>query len=38
MIMLRNIIINKLHNEKMAMLFAFEQLIINTEDAIIEEN
>lgn len=37
MIMLRNIIINKVHNEKMSLLFAFEQLIINTEDAIMEE-
>jgi hypothetical protein len=29
---LKNIIETKVHKEKMQMLFAFEQLIINTED------
>jgi hypothetical protein len=33
LIIFRNIIENKIHKEKMAMLFAFEQLIINTEEA-----
>lgn len=32
MVLLKNIVENKVHKEKMAMLFAFEQLIINTED------
>jgi hypothetical protein len=32
MMLLRNIIENKQHKEKMTMLYAFEQLIINTED------
>jgi hypothetical protein len=33
LIIFRNIIENKMHKEKMAKLFAFEQLIINTEEA-----
>ena len=37
LIIFRNIIENKMHKEKMAKLFAFEQLIINTEDALEEE-
>lgn len=32
LILLKNILDTKLHKEKMQMLFAFEQLIINTED------
>lgn len=32
LIIFRNIIENKVHKEKMAMLFGFEQLIINTEE------
>ena len=32
LILLKNIIETKVHKEKMQMLFAFEQLIINTED------
>ena len=32
MMLLKNIIENKQHKEKMNMLYAFEQLIINTED------
>lgn len=32
LILLKNIIDTKVHKEKMQMLFAFEQLIINTED------
>lgn len=32
MMLLKNIIENKVHKEKMQMLYAFEQLIINTED------
>ena len=30
--LLKNIVENKVHKEKMQMLYAFEQLIINTED------
>ena len=30
--LLKNIIENKVHKEKMQMLYAFEQMIINTED------
>lgn len=30
--LLRNIVENKVHKEKMSMLYAFEQMIINTED------
>ena len=37
LIIFRNIIENKMHKEKMAQLFAFEQLIINTEEAQEEE-
>ena len=37
LIIFRNIIENKQHKEKMAQLFAFEQLIINTEEAQEEE-
>lgn len=32
LILLKNIVDNKVHKEKMSMLYAFEQLIINTED------
>ena len=32
LMLVRNIIENKVHKEKMSMLYAFEQLIINTED------
>lgn len=32
LILLKNILDTKMHKEKMQMLFAFEQLIINTED------
>ena len=32
MMLLKNIIENKVHKEKMQMLYAFEQMIINTED------
>lgn len=32
MMLVKNIIENKVHKEKMTMLYAFEQLIINTED------
>ena len=32
LILLKNILDTKVHKEKMQMLFAFEQLIINTED------
>ena len=32
LILLKNIIETKVHKEKMQTLFAFEQLIINTED------
>ncbi len=32
LILLKNIIDNKVHKEKMSMLYAFEQIIINTED------
>jgi hypothetical protein len=32
LILLKNIIDTKVHKEKMQCLFAFEQLIINTED------
>ena len=37
LILLRNIIENKVHREKMSLLFSFEQLIINTEEAQEEE-
>lgn len=37
LIIFRNIIENKMHKEKMAKLYAFEQLIINTEEAQEEE-
>ena len=30
--LLKNIVENKVHKERMTMLYAFEQLIINTED------
>jgi hypothetical protein len=33
LILLRNIVENKVHKEKMGLLFSFEQLIINTEEA-----
>jgi hypothetical protein len=36
MILLRNIIENKMHKEKMALLFGFEQFIINTEDYLLD--
>ena len=32
MMLFKNIVENKVHKEKMTMLYAFEQLIINTED------
>jgi hypothetical protein len=32
LMLLKNIVENKVHKEKMQMLYAFEQLIINTED------
>ena len=32
LILLKNIVETKVHKERMQMLFAFEQLIINTED------
>lgn len=32
LMLLKNILENKVHKEKMQMLYAFEQLIINTED------
>ena len=32
MMLYKNIVENKVHKEKMSMLYAFEQLIINTED------
>ena len=32
MMLFKNIVENKVHKEKMAMLYAFEQMIINTED------
>ena len=32
MMLLKNIVENKVHKEKMQMLYAFEQMIINTED------
>ena len=38
LILLKNIIDTKIHKEKMQMLFAFEQLIINTEDPNEESN
>ena len=37
LILLKNIVETKVHKEKMQMLFAFEQLIINTEDFGAEE-
>ena len=38
LILLKNIIDTKIHKEKMQTLFAFEQLIINTEDRNGETN
>ena len=35
MMLFKNIVENKVHKEKMSMLYAFEQLIINTEDGAI---
>jgi len=32
LILLKNIVDNKVHKEKMSLLYAFEQMIINTED------
>jgi hypothetical protein len=32
MMLFKNIVENKMHKEKMSMLYAFEQLIINTEE------
>ncbi len=32
LILVKNIVENKVHKEKMSMLYAFEQFIINTED------
>lgn len=32
MMLFKNLVDNKVHKEKMTMLYAFEQLIINTED------
>lgn len=32
LMLVRNILENKVHKEKMSMLYAFEQMIINTED------
>lgn len=32
MMLLKNLVDNKVYKEKMVMLYAFEQLIINTED------
>ncbi len=32
LMLFKNIVENKVHKEKMQMLYAFEQLIINTED------
>lgn len=32
LILLKNLVDNKVHKEKMSMLYAFEQLIINTEN------
>jgi uncharacterized sporulation protein YeaH/YhbH (DUF444 family) len=32
LMLLKNIVENKVHKEKMQMLYAFEQMIINTED------
>ena len=37
LIIFKNIVENKVHKEKMSMLFAFEQLIINTEEQLEEE-
>ena len=37
LILIKNIVENKAHKEKMAMLFAFEQMIINTEEEYYEE-
>lgn len=31
LILLKNILENKMHRERMSMLYAFEQMIINTE-------
>jgi len=31
LILVKNIVENKVHREKMSMLYAFEQMIINTE-------
>ena len=38
MMLFKNIVENKVHKEKMTMLYAFEQLIINTEDAAGDED
>ena len=37
LILLKNIVETKVHKERMQMLYCFEQLIINTEDATIAE-
>jgi hypothetical protein len=37
LILFRNIVDQKVHKENMCLLFAFEQLIINTEEAQEEE-
>jgi hypothetical protein len=37
LIIFKNIVENKAHKEKLSMLFAFEQLIINTEEQLEEE-
>ena len=37
LILLKNIVETKIHKEKIQMLYAFEQLIINTEDFDEEE-
>ena len=37
LIVLGNVLENKLHKEKMAKLYAFEQLIINTEEVMEQE-
>jgi len=37
LIIFKNIVENKVHKEKLSALFAFEQLIINTEEQLEEE-
>ena len=37
LILIKNILETKMHKERMQMLYAFEQLIINTEDLDEEE-